>query len=499
LIAYPKPFAIKDWDPIENAKMITQLVGQLPYVYLSNHTKEAELKLPSYFKSSVRIAEMVIKVYLCNQVILQKQITEFHLREICKNIWNSFKYSLMPFGMAVGIIAAQSLSEPLTQFMLNSKHRTGIGGDKTNPIIRFKEIIKAKPGDKMKTITSLINVDDRYKKDKNWIIQKCNFIELMEVNRFIEAAQIFYEKYGEPTHPDYQHERQMIKDFERRNAGINIPIDLSHWVIRLEANLDEMLLRVMNIETLIMCLRQNNNIFVVHNQSNQKNIIIRIYIRNQYFKNTFNSDARIWLKAVNELLDRILATPIRGIPGIKRAYPREISESVVRPDGSIAKETCYAIGTTGSNLAKILEIPEINSLTTQNDDILEIEEMFGIEAARIKIIYELQYIHANNITTHCSIYADEMTWTGHITNIERKGLGIREKTNVLLRMSFQNPTKVLCEAALEAYTNPITGITAPLTLGRAPSIGTTYSKVIINRDFVKKNKKSLDTELDELE
>ena len=99
---------------------------------------------------------------------------------------------------------------------------------------------------------------------------------------------------------------------------------------------------------------------------------------------------------------------------------------------------------------------------------------------------------------HCTVYADEMCYPGVITSIQRTGLGIRENNNTLLRSSFVYPIQTLEEAAKNGIYNDIYGISSPLCLGTTPKIGTTYSKIIVDRDYINKNKKTLKEKLDEL-
>ena len=63
-------------------------------------------------------------------------------------------------------------------------------------------------------------------------------------------------------------------------------------------------------------------------------------------------------------------------------------------------------------------------------------------------------------------------------------------------------TQLLCTFAkkneLDSIVNKIYGVSASLCCGVPPKIGTTYSKVIVNQDFIKSKSKTLDQKLDEL-
>lgn len=489
-------------DPVEMINAVVQLCERLPLAYYNKGverlTQEGKFVVPEYIIAATKLCCIAIRSHLAMKILLAEGIGLAHLNKIIETIWRDYKNSFMSYGMAVGVIASQCISEPLTQFILHAKHRTGVAGNKTSPLVRFKEILGAKPTKRMKNVSMSIMVPKEYRKDKSWVLNKCNFIEVMKFERFIITASIFFESYGQPIHPKYAHEVKMIKEFEARNAGLPKPADLSKWVIRFEIDIDELILRSITLDNIVSTLRKNTDIFVVHNRETEDHVVIRCYIRNSVFKTVNSSDARKWVEVVERLRNKLASMTIRGISGITRAYLHEIPFTEVQADGSTKLEKMYCINTAGVNMAEVLDLPYIDRYSVQTDSFLEMEETYGIAAARSMIISGLQSLHQKNIYAHCSIYADEMTFTGHITSIEKTGLGQREKTNVMLRMSFQYPNQTLEEAAMEGYTNEISGISAPLMIGRVPDLGSSYSKVVMNTEFITKNKKTLDEQLSEL-
>ena len=60
-------------------------------------------------------------------------------------IRSKYVESLVDFGECVGVLASQSISEPLTQYMLDSHHRSVKGGTSKSGIIRPQEIFSVKP------------------------------------------------------------------------------------------------------------------------------------------------------------------------------------------------------------------------------------------------------------------------------------------------------------------------------------------------------------------
>ena len=69
----------------------------------------------------------------------------------------------------------------MTQYVLDSKHRTGGGGgSKTGTIDRVKEILGAKETDKMKNPTMLIIPKEEFEENKNKVQEIANYIEMMQ-------------------------------------------------------------------------------------------------------------------------------------------------------------------------------------------------------------------------------------------------------------------------------------------------------------------------------
>ena len=99
---------------------------------------------------------------------------------------------------------------------------------------------------------------------------------------------------------------------------------------------------------------------------------------------------------------------------------------------------------------------------------------------------------------HCTVFADEMCYSGAVTNIQKTGLQKRENANITLRVSFQTAIQVLQDAAIHGLVDRISGISGPLVLGTNPNIGTTYNAVVVNQQFLEENSKSLESIAEDL-
>ena len=340
-----------------------------------------------------------------------------------------------------------------------------------------------------------ILVKEEYENDKLKVQEIANHIEMMTFGRFISDVLIFFEKYGKPIHPEFLHEEKDIKDFEKANYGIKIPGDLAKWCIRYSLNMEEMILKSMKLESIILALRKNYpELFIMYTPENADKVYIRCYIRNSAIKkyNDYLTDIVMYY---SESLKNVI---VRGIKDIVSATVIDVTKNVLQSDGSFQIKKIYGIITLGSNTYEVLSNPYIDNARTQSDSIEEIEATYGITAARNKIINELMVALENLNRLHCTIFADEMCFSGQVTNIQKTGLQKRENANITLRISFQTVIQVIQDAAINGLIDRISGISGPLILGTNPNIGTTYNSIVVNQQFLEENSKQLSKVIDEL-
>lgn len=484
-------------DPVQTIKTVKELCSNLGYLYYNEIQQAVKRPLPEYIVVATKLIQILIRSYLCCSYLLKKKVNNSMLEIIIDKIKLTYKKSLVDPGVSIGIIAAQCVCEPMTQYMLNAKHRAGVsGGTKTDAIVRLQEILGAKSTESMKNPHMMIMVKPEYEHDKAAVQNIATHIEMMQFSRFISDIRIFYESYGKPVHPNFVKESADIKQFEKEHYGIKIPNDLTKWCIRFGLNKEEMILKGMKIETIVLAIKavEQNRIFVMYTPENSDNIYIRCYLRSSQIKTTTNN----FFKDIvfNEML-AIKEIVIRGIRGIMSTSVIEIPHQVINSEGKIETKKLFGIYANGSNLREILCNKFIDPYRTQSDSLEEMEQVFGIIAARNKIINEMLIAMESN-RIHSAIFADEMCYSGMVTNIQKTGLQKRENANITLRISFQTVIQVIQDSAIHGLVDKISGISGPLILGTNPNIGTTYNQVVVNEEFLRENAKSISKVIDDL-
>ena len=416
------------------------------------------------------------------------------MKLIIDKIKLKYSISLIEPGTAVGIIAAQSFSEPLTQYMLDAHHRSAAGGTSNTGMKKVKEVLGAKDVPKLSSPSMLLPIISEFSGNKAKVQEIANDIEMIKFKQFIVLWQIFFEKYGQPVHPDYVHEAEFIKEFGERNPLLKPPGDLVKWCIRFVINKTNLILKNMSLELIITKLRELfPDLYFVYTPENSKKIIIRVYMRNTIFKSEINTNV------VKDVKESLINTTIRGINGITNTTVIKMVRNKINEDGSISRNNnLWGITTQGTNLPGIMSNKYIDCYNLQTDAIQETYRIFGIEAARQKIISEIRNLVDICNHRHYLVYADEMTFTGKVTSIESSGLKSREASNILLRAGFSAPISTLEDAAINSLEDNITGITSSLIVGSVPKIGTLYNSLQINEKFIQENVKRPDDYIEEL-
>jgi DNA-directed RNA polymerase II subunit RPB1 len=483
-------------DPVYAIKLVNELCDNLGYAFLNELQKKQKRLIPPYLRAATNMTAILLRSYLNTSYLMKKGVVNYLLDIIVLKATNTFKRALIDYGTSVGILAAQCISEPMTQYVLDSKHRTGGGGGtKTNAIVRIKELLGARDTLAMENPHMLIIVKKEYESDQLKVQEIANHIEMMVFGRFIVSTRIFYEEYGVSTHPNYIHENAIIKEIEKHNFGQKIPSDLAKWCIRYDINKEELILKSMKLETIILAIRKTHpELFIVYSPENANNVFVRCYLRNSQFKQTnnyFEDNVLTTAVAIKKVI-------VRGVKDLISTSVISIIKNVISDTGSVESKTIYGIFAVGTNLADIVNNPYIDPYRTQSDSIEEMQRVFGINCAGQKIMNELTATLTDLNRMHCSIFASEMTYSGQVTPVQKLGLSKRENANITLRLSFQTPVQVIQEAAINGMIDKISGISGPLIIGTIPSAGTTYNRIAVNDEFVQANVKSLETVLEDL-
>ena len=159
--------------------------------------------------------------------------------------------------------------------------------------------------------------------------------------------------------------------------------------------------------------------------------------------------------------NKVLNATVKGVPEIERVT-------------LVQKDDEWVIQTTGSNIAKVLEVKGIDKTNVRTNNVFEIAGTLGIEAARNALINELnstledQGLEVDN--RYIMLVADLMCSRGYMQQIGRHGIA-GTKDSVLARAAFEITVPTIAHAALGGEIEQLKGITENVIVGSNIPIG----------------------------
>lgn len=177
------------------------------------------------------------------------------------------------------------------------------------------------------------------------------------------------------------------------------------------------------------------------------------------------------LSELRRLATKVRSLTLHGLKGIARVLVK-------------MEDNEYVVYTEGSNFAEVLTAPEVDSTKTVTNNIHEIEEVLGIEAARNAIINEaVKTLEEQGLEVdlrHIMLVADMMTASGEVMQVGRHGVS-GEKASVLARASFEITTKHLLDACIRGERDKLDGIIENVIAGQPIPLGTGSVELVMRR------------------
>jgi DNA-directed RNA polymerase subunit A" len=332
-------------------------------------------------------------------------------------------------GEAIGILTAQSISEPATQLTMRTYHLAGAAGIKvTLGLPRLVEIFDAKKSIETPMMTIYLNKEYNTKEDA----EKLAF-------KIVEKRVFDLAKY--------------------------ISIDIGENSIVIELDDNRKLEKVEKIIKEHMAKRADVKV--------KENLIV-----------VKPKGEKIEFSELQKIKDEISNIVIEGIEGVTAAIIRNEGEN-------------WIVQTIGSNLKEVLKLEEVNENKTISNNIYEVYEVFGIEAARNVIIREayktMQEQGLDVDIRYLLLLADVMTWSGEISSIGRYGVA-GAKASVLSRAAFEETIKHLIRASIRNEVDEFKGLFENVMVGQPAPVGTGMFELIVRgeEDEHRRNDKESD-------
>ena len=167
-------------------------------------------------------------------------------------------------------------------------------------------------------------------------------------------------------------------------------------------------------------------------------------------------------KKLMDTFDKLRRLVVSGVKEIRRV--------IIRKEGDE-----YVLYTEGSNFKRVIKEKGVDFSRTVTNNIYEIYEVLGIEAARNAVINEaISTLEEQGLEVdrrHIMLVADVMTADGELKQIGRHGIA-GEKQSILARAAFEMTVNNLLDAAVKGEFDRLNGITENIIVGQPIKLGT---------------------------
>lgn len=355
------------------------------------------------------------------QYCRERNITGKEKEEKLKKLEESFhKYVYEP-GEAIGIIAAQSISEPATQMTMRSY--------------------------------TLASQSDRLSKVTQGLPR---LIEIFDARKTFEKNMTVYLKPEFNTKEKAKEIANAIKAASVSDIIVSDSIDLIELRIELELE-----------------------------RESQRELMKRLF--EKYLKDckveyrgtkVFIKPEKDDVKNLRKIKNKILRMHVDGVKGVKGVLVIKEGED-------------WIIQTYGTNLKKILLMDEVDVKRTVTNDVHQVREILGIEAARNVILMEskktLEEQGLEVDVRHLMLLADVMTVDGEIKDIGRYGVS-GKKASVLARANFEETKKHLINASFYGENDTLKGVVENVLVGQLTPIGTGTVELAVDMEKLRAKK-----------
>ena len=449
-------------------------------------------------------------------VYIKHKLNKLAFDNIIEEILYKFKNGFAEPGEMIGTITAQCIGEPATQMTLNTFHYAGVAAKSnvTRGVPRLKELLSVSKNIKNPSLSIYLNNIEETDLPK--IKQIKNSINTTYIKDVVIRTSIYFD-------PDITDTSSIIHDNEINEIVINNKLwnefmdkndynceegcnenNICPYILVIEVSKKKLLDRnvdmnligntinnlynISKTDSTVECLLSNDNI------ANDR-LLLRIRLN----EGDENEDDFNLLKAMEK---SILNEKLNGINNITDANIRKKTYKYVTDEGDIYDKKEVILDSAGTNLLNVLGLDDVNKINTISNDIHEVLNVLGIEAARNILIEEFMDVinsaGASLNHRHIEVLVDTMTFNGNIMSIDRFGIN-RGNYGPLAKASFEEMTDQLYKSAIFGEIDECNGVSANVIFGQESNCGTGISDILFDeaKFFSDNNIKVDDYELTE--
>ena len=458
--------------------------------------------IKNYYAPPTELFKTLYYYYLSpKDLLIVKRFNKVALTLLLDTITMDYKRAIVAPGEMVGMIAGQSIGEVSTQMTLNTFHFAGVASKSnvTRGVPRIEEILSLSSDIKNPSLSIYLNHEDERSKEKAQTIMY--MLEHTKLEEIVKGVQVCFDPddlnsliaEDKDTIEQYRAFENMVEECNETSLQTD-ENEKSKWVIRMEMDPEVMLEKNITMDDVNFTLKScyEDQISCVYSDFNADKLIFRIRM-NEVLKNGGSKGQKTKVNPLDQsdqiyilknFQDQLLQNVVlRGIKGIGKVILRKVVDNMVEHNGVYKKEDIWVLDTIGTNLLDVLGLSFIDNKRTMSNDIVEIYNVLGIEAARQAIYNELvevvefdgTYINFHNY----SVLVDRMTYTEKLISIFRHGIN-NDNIGPIAKASFEETPEMFLKAAKHAELDTLRGISANVMCGQEGFFGTSAFQVILN-------------------
>ena len=464
----------------------------------------------SFYTSPTQLFKTLYYYYLSpKDLLIIKRFNKASLTLLLDTITINYKRAIVAPGEMVGMIAGQSIGEVSTQMTLNTFHFAGVASKSnvTRGVPRIEEILSLSSDIKNPSLSIYLKPEDERHKEKAQTIMY--MLEHTILEEIVKSIEICFDpddlnsliSEDRDTIEQYKAFENMVSECSETSLQSD-ENEKSKWIIRMVMEPEVMLEKNITMDDVNFTLKNcfEDQVSCIYSDFNADKLVFRIRM-NEVIKsssgrggqkktkvNPLDQSDQIYI--LKNFQDQLLQNVVlRGVKGINKVILRKVIDNMVENNGIYKKQDIWVLDTIGTNLIDVLGLDFIDNKRTLSNDIIEIYNVLGIEAARQAIYNELvevvefdgTYINFHNY----SVLVDRMTFTHKLISIFRHGIN-NDNIGPIAKASFEETPEMFLRAARHAELDTLRGVSANVMCGQEGFFGTAAFQVVLDIDEMQK-------------
>jgi len=378
----------------------------------------------SYVEDKISEVRKELTPSLADQLkdsLLKAKLTRKGVDQAIKEAVRNYRRSMIEPGEAAGIVSAQSIGEPGTQMTLRTFHFAGV-------------------------------------REQNVTLGLPRLIEIVDARKIPSTPMmvVYLDKKHRTSREKAQEVATNITHTTLGDIATSIESDITKMKIVVTLNGDTMKERDVSLKDI-------------------KTAVTPGGCKVEVERNTVEiAPQEMDIAQFNRLVLRLPLMHVKGIPQVKRGLVME---------EKLGEKSEWVIRTEGSNLELTLDTEGVDPARTTSNNMHEVAEVLGIEAARNVIIKEASSVLEEQgldvDVRHVMLVADAMTASGEVLQVGRHGVS-GEKASTLAKAAFEITIPTIVDAAIKGTRDTLRGVAENVIVGQQVPMGTGLIEVYMS-------------------